>query len=110
MNPSFFILQIHMEFQSREGCSPRPESRAEDMKLLTSLRESIISKYSLPEKKIPEAVLPMLFSELSPVAAIIGGVLGQEVIKVISNKDAPHNNFFLYNPLESCGVVETIGY
>jgi hypothetical protein len=30
--------------------------------------------------------------------------------QAISNKDAPHNNFFFYNPLESCGVVETIGY
>jgi len=110
MDPSFFILQILMEFQSREGCSPRAQMKQDDMKLLASLRDSIISKYSLPEKKIPEEVLPMLFSELSPVAAIVGGVLGQEVIKVISNRDAPHNNFFLYNPLESCGVVETIGY
>jgi len=110
MDPSFFILQILLEFQSREGCSPRAQMRKDDMKLLTSLRESIISKYSLPENKIPEEILPMLFSELSPVAAIVGGVLGQEVIKVISNRDAPHNNFFLYNPLESCGVVETIGY
>ena len=83
--------------------------RDEDMKLLISLKDSIISKYGLPDKKIPDEILPMLFSELSPVAAIIGGVLGQEVIKVISNKDSPHNNFFLYNPLESCGVVETIG-
>ena len=33
-----------------------------------------------------------------------------QVIKAISNKDAPHNNYFFYNPLESCGVVETIGY
>lgn len=110
MDPSFFVLQILMEFQSREGCSPRVENRKADLELLTSLRSSIISKYSLPEKKIPEEILPMLFSELSPVAAIVGGVLGQEVIKVISNKDSPHNNFFLYNPLESCGVVETIGY
>ena len=30
--------------------------------------------------------------------------------KAISNKDAPHNNYFFYNPVESCGVVETIGY
>ncbi len=79
-------------------------------------------------------MLPLLFSELGPVAAIVGksksmitkknreragiifkflfsgGILGQEVIKVISNKDAPHNNFFLFNPLESAGVVECIGY
>ena len=33
-----------------------------------------------------------------------------QVIKAISNKDAPHNNYFFYNPLESCGVVECIGY
>lgn len=109
MDPAYFILQILLEFQSREGCSPRADMREEDMKLLTSLKDSIISKYGLPAKKIPDEILPMLFSELSPVAAIIGGVLGQEVIKVISNKDSPHNNFFLYNPLESCGVVETIG-
>ena len=105
-----FFFQILLEFQSREGCSPRAETRDGDMKLLTSLRDSIISKFGLPEKKIPEEILPMLFSELSPVAAIVGGVLGQEVIKVISNKDAPHNNFFLYNPLESSGIIETIGY
>ena len=126
MDPAYFILQILLEFQSREGkqtvdkgkqnvnklflgCSPRADMRDEDMKLLISLKDSIISKYGLPDKKIPDEILPMLFSELSPVAAIIGGVLGQEVIKVISNKDSPHNNFFLYNPLESCGVVETIG-
>merc|ERR1719461_26810 len=109
MDPAYFILQILLEFQSREGCSPRAEMRSEDMKLLTSLKDSIVSKFGLPDKKIPDEILPMLFAELSPAAAIVGGVLGQEVIKVISNKDSPHNNFFLYNPLESCGVVETIG-
>merc|ERR1712241_1020307 len=110
MDPAYFILQILLEFQSREGCSPRADMRENDMKLLTSLRDSIISKFGLPDKKIPDEILPMLFAELSPVAAIVGGVLGQEVIKVISNKDAPHNNFFLYNPLESSGIVEMIGY
>merc|ERR1712154_711722 len=33
--------------------------------------------------------------------------VAQEIIKAISNKDAPHNNYFFYNPVESCGVVET---
>lgn len=55
-------------------------------------------------------MLELLFGELSPVCAIVGGVVAQEIIKAISNKDAPHNNYFFYNPLESCGVVETIGY
>ena len=27
MDPSYFILQILLEFQSREGCSPRSQMR-----------------------------------------------------------------------------------
>ena len=44
------------------------------------------------------------------MSAIVGGILAQEVIKTISNRDAPHKNFFFYNPIESSGVVEMIGY
>ena len=33
-----------------------------------------------------------------------------KVIKAISGKDAPHDNFFVYNPLTSAGVVERVGY
>jgi len=55
-------------------------------------------------------VLPLLFLERSPVAAIVGGKLAQEIIKAISNKDAPHNNFFIFNPCDGAGVVEKLGY
>ena len=51
-----------------------------------------------------------MYAELSPVAAIVGGVLAQEVIKAVSKKDQPQNNFFLYNPVESSGSVEAVGY
>jgi len=83
--------------------------------LLKRLRDDISLKVELPKgSKLTNAdgdqMLEQLFSELSPVAAIVGGVLAQEIIKVISNKDTPHNNFFLYNPVDSCGVVENIGY
>ena len=103
------------EFQSREGCSPRITHRDDDTALLKRLREDIAQKLELPKgNKLTNSdgdqMLDLLFSELSPVAAIVGGVLSQEIIKVISNKDTPHNNFFLYNPIDSCGVVENIGY
>ena len=115
MDPSYFLLQVLFGFQSREGCSPRVAHRDEDMGLLKRLRDDIAQKLELPTghkltNEDGDKMLTLLFSELSPVAAIVGGVLSQEIIKVISNKDAPHNNFFLYNPMESCGVVENIGY
>lgn len=115
MDPSYFMLQVLFEFQSQEGCSPRTSKRETDIELLKKLRADVAKKLELPEKnklvnEDGDKMLELLFSELSPVAAIVGGVLAQEIIKVISNKDAPHNNFFLYNPMESCGVVEKIGY
>merc|ERR1719348_2360034 len=87
MDPSFFLLQVLFEF-----------------------RNKTLEAMSVPVDKISDEYLALLFAELSPVCAIVGGVLSQEVIKAISNKDAPHNNFFFYNPIQSCGVVETIGY
>ena len=97
------------EFISREGRNPSETNHESDLKLLLDLRRSVESKYGLPENKIPEESLELLFNELSPVAAIVGGVLAQEIIKTISNKDAPHKNFFFFNPLESAGIVEAIG-
>jgi molybdopterin/thiamine biosynthesis adenylyltransferase len=110
MDPSFFLLQVMYAFEAETGTSPRPSKRAEDLETLKKLRDSTLKTMGVPVEKIPDTLLELLFAELSPVAAIVGGMLGQEVIKAISNKDAPHNNYFFYNPLESCGVVETIGY
>jgi len=111
MDPSFFLLQILFNFQSETGLSrPRASARSEDLAKLCELRDKTLTDLSVPKEKVPDQLLGLLFAELSPVSAIVGGVLAQEVIKAISNKDAPHNNYFFYNPMESCGVVETIGY
>jgi len=110
MDPSFFLLHVLFAFKAEMGHNPRASARDEDLKKLQQLRETTLTKLAVPTSKIPDEMLGLLFAELAPVAAIVGGILGQEVIKAISNKDAPHNNYFFYNPLESCGVVETIGY
>ena len=128
MDPSFFLLQVLFNFQSETGHTPRPKERETDLAKLKEMRDKTLESLSVPTTKISDEMLStfrfccveindwyfdcldLLFAELSPVCAIVGGVLAQEVIKAISNKDAPHNNYFFYNPLESCGVVETIGY
>ncbi|XP_023319960.1 SUMO-activating enzyme subunit 1 [Eurytemora carolleeae] len=110
MDPSFFLLQVLFEFQNVVGHPPCPATRDQDYAKLQEVRNSTLTKLSVPVDKVSDELLSLLFSELSPVCAIVGGVLSQEVIKAISNKDSPHNNFFFYNPVDSCGVVETIGY
>jgi len=110
MDPSFFLLQVLFEFQSEMGRKPSPASKKEDIEKLKKLRDSVLERMKIPVTKVTDAMMDVLFGELSPVCAIVGGVMAQEMIKAISNKDAPHNNYFFYNPIESCGVVETIGY
>ena len=39
-------------------------------------------------------------AEVSPVCAVLGGVLGNEVIKAISGRGEPANNILLFDGLE----------
>ena len=52
-----------------------------------------------------------VFGELSPAAAVLGGVLAQEIIKAVSHKDVPIRNHFFFNGAsDRAGVVEAIGF
>ena len=51
-----------------------------------------------------------LYAQISPVCAIIGGVMGQEIIKTVSQKERPHNNLFVFNPMTLCGQVLRISW
>jgi ubiquitin-like 1-activating enzyme E1 A len=46
-------------------------------------------------------------TDLVPVCAILAGIMGQEVVKAISQKDEPICNYFCFDGAE--GVVRRIG-
>ena len=48
-------------------------------------------------------------AELPPVNAILGGVLANEILKVISNKGEPVNNVFFFSLMDNVGQIETLG-
>jgi len=35
--------------------------------------------------------------EFAPVAAVVGGVIGNDIVRAVSNSDEPTNNIFLYS-------------
>eukprot|EP01137_Pigoraptor_chileana_P036644 Opistho-2@32587 len=47
--------------------------------------------------------------ELSPIAAIVGGLLSQEVLKAASKKEMPHNNLFVYNGIDGTNSCDQYG-
>jgi len=46
--------------------------------------------------------------EISPVCAVMGGIVGQEIIKAISGNDEPINNLFCFNGLSGAGTVRKL--
>ncbi|ETW02167.1 hypothetical protein H310_05736 [Aphanomyces invadans] len=48
-------------------------------------------------------------ADVVPVCAIVAGILGQEVIKAISMKDEPLNNYFFFDGATGEGTVRRIG-
>ncbi|GFS09026.1 SUMO-activating enzyme subunit 1 [Elysia marginata] len=105
---AFFITRVYEEFLELHSRRPTLATMEMDTKELQNLRISVLNKLGVPAKCIPEDFYEYGFGELSPVCAIVGGVLGQEIIKAVSQKDAPLNNFFLFNGVNDEGMVDKI--
>lgn len=48
-------------------------------------------------------------AELPPVNAVLGGVLANEILKVVSHRGEPVNNCFFFSLMDNVGQIETLG-
>lgn len=101
--PSFVVTKVLQRFRDTEARDPHPNTRDEDVKKLLAIRNEIANGL------VPNNAFVHVFGQISPAAAIVGGELAQEVIKAVSQKEAPHLNVFLFDPVKCCGFVEPIG-
>lgn len=106
---TYFIMKVLLKFMDKNERRPATTSREGDMEQLSTLRKQLLEDLKLKDDLLIEDFAENCFAELSPVCAIVGGVLGQEIIKAVSQKDAPHNNFFFYNGTDGGGLVDNIG-
>jgi len=100
--PSFIVLKVLQHFRETEERDPSYKNRSEDLAKLLAIRDQIAPNLA------PDSAFVHVFAQISPVSAIVGGELAQEIIKAVSQKEAPHNNVFLFDPATCCGYVETI--
>ncbi|KAF6028352.1 SAE1 [Bugula neritina] len=102
----YFITRSLLEFSTKSGHKPK---MGDIDKLLAQCTETMTNLKLDPSLLLDKFTPSMACTpEMSPVCAVIGGVLGQEILKAVSQKDAPHNNYFLFNPENNAGIVETI--
>ncbi|XP_022865021.1 SUMO-activating enzyme subunit 1B-1-like, partial [Olea europaea var. sylvestris] len=105
-----YIFLVIERFEELESRNPGDTSIA-DLPNVQKLRKELCEAHSLSESMIPDALLERLLSsttEFPPVCAIIGGILGQEVIKAISGKGDPLKNFFFFDSMDGKGIIEDI--
>lgn len=101
--PSFIVMKIFQNFREAEQRDPLPSQREEDIGKLKKIRDEISDAAT-----VPDSYFDHVFAQISPCAAIIGGALGQEVIKAVTQKETPHFNHFFFDSLRNCGFIESI--
>lgn len=47
-------------------------------------------------------------THISPVCAVIGGLIGAEILKVLSGRDEPLDNVIVYDSVSSSAVVKHV--
>lgn len=105
----YFLLQVLLKFRTDKGRDPHPSSFAEDAPLLCQIRDDVLEAQGLSSDLLPDDFVTYCFSEMAPVCAVVGGVLAQEIVKALSQRDAPHRNFFFFDGMKGSGVVDYFG-
>ncbi|XP_040990708.1 SUMO-activating enzyme subunit 1B-1-like [Juglans microcarpa x Juglans regia] len=106
----YFAMRVMERFEEVEGRNPGDVSSA-DLPGILKLKKELCEANSLNESHVPDKLLERLVMgtrEFPPVCAIIGGILGQEVIKAISGKGEPLKNFFFFDAMDGKGIIEDI--
>ncbi|KAF0354769.1 ubiquitin-activating emzyme E1 [Gigaspora margarita] len=101
--------QLHLGFQAlhafteKNGSLPRPYNELdadEVLKLTKELNEQCEEKVEISDKLIKQLAYGAA-GDLSPMAAVFGGLVAQEVLKACSGKFHPIYQFFYFDSLES---------
>ncbi|XP_075463131.1 SUMO-activating enzyme subunit 1 isoform X2 [Ascaphus truei] len=105
----YFLFQVILKFRTDKGRDPQPSTYSEDSELLLQIRNDVLDLLGVSPDLLPEDFASYCFSEMAPVCAVVGGVLAQEVVKALSQRDTPHNNFFFFDGIKSNGIVDCLG-
>lgn len=101
----FLVLLSFRDTYKRNVCYEEKDGDIEKMK---EIRDKMFKSLEVASNKLPDLYFEMIFDEVVPVCAIVGGILSQEVIKAISHNEPPANNFFFFDPENLSGRIECV--
>jgi ubiquitin-like 1-activating enzyme E1 A len=107
-NNLFICMLTLLEFKKQTDREPDPSQKSDDVEKLKTIASDMIDLYQFSNVKL-DNLYELLFGELAPVCAILGGVIAQEVIKAVSHKEVTINNIFLFDPVTYSGKELSVG-
>ncbi|KAJ2741333.1 E1 ubiquitin-activating protein aos1 [Coemansia sp. BCRC 34490] len=93
--------------QALASCADCHGKQLSEDELCSIVRRSIQGR-GIPDSMVDQALIGRVAAswatEYVPCAAVVGGTLAQEVLKVVTGKDMPVNNWFAYDALSGDGI------
>ncbi|KAI8061459.1 hypothetical protein BC940DRAFT_322700 [Gongronella butleri] len=107
VSPMAFLIQILFRYQLKTNQLPTDAQVDDLIKEKDIWLQALgVNDASVLNDEILKG-LSLYQTELVPLAAIVGGVMAQEIIKVLSAKELPIQNWFFYNGYD--GKTQSIG-
>ncbi|KND01613.1 uncharacterized protein SPPG_03411 [Spizellomyces punctatus DAOM BR117] len=107
-DPVYFGFNLLWQFWAKHNRLPLPGS-SNDVNALLQLKSPYLKSVQCDASYVTDELLRGFArtarAEISPVCAILGGFAAQDILKVLSGKDAPLNNFFCFNGDEFSGKI-----
>ncbi|EIM86091.1 uncharacterized protein STEHIDRAFT_147609 [Stereum hirsutum FP-91666 SS1] len=111
LNPAvvFAVLAI-WEFQAKhQGKLPSELEEADELEAIANkmIKEADVNKQILTvaPRDLIETMATTAFAEFSPVCAVVGGLLAQDILKALGAREAPLANFFTFDGNTGGGTV-----
>lgn len=108
VSKSYLVMKVLLEYQKRHGEFPTKLDSNQKLEKLLDVQSDVFEEMNVDNDLLPTEFASRCVGTLFPVCPIVGGVMAQEVVKAVSGKDSPHNNFFFYDGVATSGVVENI--
>jgi ubiquitin-like 1-activating enzyme E1 A len=113
---TYFLIYTLLKFQKINNRLPKyiseEEENIEDLNKLKEIRDQLFSKYNINSNVLTDESLSKLIRnagmEILPICSVVGGILAQDLLKVLSEKELPILNWFCYDGFTGNGVLQKL--
>ncbi|KZT51424.1 hypothetical protein CALCODRAFT_525666 [Calocera cornea HHB12733] len=108
-----FAILAMWEYEAKHGSLPESSDALEELQTIGNQLLSAAQVNKLVLKTMPTQHLEFLSTtapyELSPICAVLGGFLAQDMLKATGGREAPMANFFTFDGMGGGGTVCRLG-